>query len=280
MDALDDQLSLNSALPRTLRALLFHPGLLTREYVAGRIARYVAPFRLYLISSLLFFLTLTLTTDLKRLGDQLDVKPSRGAGASASQARDTPAAGGSRVTAPGAASAQVEAGTLSTDSADKFIRMDLDSASSPAWLRPLVPRLQQQVARLNGMSKADAVRTMVGGMERNAPKAIFLLLPVFALLLKLLYARRDRRYVEHFVFALHVHAFAFVLFTVLLSVRSSLLSSAVWIWFLVYLFLAMKHVYGQSYSKTAVKYVLLGWGYTSLLTIGMGLTALVTALTL
>jgi hypothetical protein len=61
MDALEDQLSVNSALPRTLAGLLFRPGFLTREYVEGRIVRYIAPFRLYLVTSVLFFLGLSLT---------------------------------------------------------------------------------------------------------------------------------------------------------------------------------------------------------------------------
>src|SRR3712207_4818772 len=60
MDVLDDQLSINSALPRTLAALFFRPGHLTREYMAGRIARYIPPFRLYLVSSVVFFLVLSL----------------------------------------------------------------------------------------------------------------------------------------------------------------------------------------------------------------------------
>ena len=58
LEALDDQFSLNSALPRTLQALFFKPGHLTREYMEGRIARYIPPFRLYLISSVIFFLIL------------------------------------------------------------------------------------------------------------------------------------------------------------------------------------------------------------------------------
>jgi len=61
MDALEDQLSVNSALPRTLAGLLFRPGFLTQEYVEGRIVRYIAPFRLYLVTSVLFFLGLSLT---------------------------------------------------------------------------------------------------------------------------------------------------------------------------------------------------------------------------
>src|SRR5690606_32835825 len=58
-DVLEDQLVLNRALPRTVWNLLCKPGFLTEEYVRGRIVRYIAPFRLYLVSSVLFFLLLS-----------------------------------------------------------------------------------------------------------------------------------------------------------------------------------------------------------------------------
>ncbi len=45
----------NKAL-RTLTALLFRPGLLTHEYLAGRKGRYIKPLRIYLTFSALYFL--------------------------------------------------------------------------------------------------------------------------------------------------------------------------------------------------------------------------------
>lgn len=48
--------ALDGTLWRTLGALALRPGLLTREYLAGRRRRYVRPFRLYLAASLLCFL--------------------------------------------------------------------------------------------------------------------------------------------------------------------------------------------------------------------------------
>src|SRR5690606_29171625 len=54
-DVLEDQLALSGALPRTLVSLLFRPGHLTNEYIRGRIVSYIAPFRLYLVASVVFF---------------------------------------------------------------------------------------------------------------------------------------------------------------------------------------------------------------------------------
>lgn len=63
-EVLEDQLSINSALPRTLTALFLHPGRLTAEYSRGRIASFIAPFRLYLVASLIFFLVASVASRL------------------------------------------------------------------------------------------------------------------------------------------------------------------------------------------------------------------------
>ncbi|MSQ97838.1 MAG: DUF3667 domain-containing protein [Xanthomonadales bacterium] len=55
-DLLEDVLDLDSRFMRTLRPLLFHPGKLTRDYLEGRRFRYVTPMRLYIFSSMLFFI--------------------------------------------------------------------------------------------------------------------------------------------------------------------------------------------------------------------------------
>jgi uncharacterized protein DUF3667 len=54
-EAIDDALSLDRRLVRTLRPLLFRPGLLTRDYLLGRCVAHVPPLRAYLISAVIFF---------------------------------------------------------------------------------------------------------------------------------------------------------------------------------------------------------------------------------
>lgn len=249
-DVLDDQLSVNSALPRTVSGLLLRPGFLTREYVAGRIVRYIAPFRLYLVTSLLFFLVLALYADPRRLADDAG--------------REAPADSA----APRAAS--------------KAKIMNLgrmrDTLLVPDLLKPVARRLGEQEVRINSMPRGEAVNALITGVERNAPKTVFLLLPLFAIYLKLLYFRRNRLYVEHFVFALHIHSFAYIVFTAMLLTRGAY-SALFLLWLLGYVFWAMKRVYGQGYRKTGTKYLVLGGAYFVALMIGMLLTILVTTLT-
>jgi len=49
----------------TVRALLRHPGKLTREFLEGRRARYISPLRLYLMSSLVFFIAAAAAPDVR-----------------------------------------------------------------------------------------------------------------------------------------------------------------------------------------------------------------------
>ena len=55
-DAVGDRLELDSRLWRTLVPLVIRPGQLTRDYLEGRRARVMPPFRMYLVLSILFFL--------------------------------------------------------------------------------------------------------------------------------------------------------------------------------------------------------------------------------
>jgi len=118
------------------------------------------------------------------------------------------------------------------------------------------------------------------GMIDRAPIFMFLLLPLFAFLLKLLYIRRGKLYVQHLIFALHVHALFFLVFSVvtalLLTEISALHTAAGWLSFtpFAYLYIAMQHVYKQGWIKTGMKLVLLMFTYNTFLFIGVGLLAL------
>ena len=59
---LEDVFSFDSRANRTLFPLMFKPGFLTNEYIAGRRVHYVPPLRLYLFVSIVFFISLKLFT--------------------------------------------------------------------------------------------------------------------------------------------------------------------------------------------------------------------------
>ncbi|HEY0023619.1 MAG TPA: DUF3667 domain-containing protein [Longimicrobium sp.] len=278
MEVMDDQLSLNSTLPRTIGALLFRPGHLTAEYVQGRIMRYVPPFRLYLVTSVLFFILLPVVADVNRIADEVAMETEQDD--ARERAQDSARIAGQRARAD-SARARIAAVRRGEAPKDRTIapplppvppkpdsgKVDLNLAFSdtsrvPGWLKPLNRRLQRTEDRLESMPPREALRTALAAMEENAPKGVFLMMPLFAFILKLLYVRRKRFYVEHFVFALHVHAMAFVLFTVGMLVPSDTpVRGILGLWMVLYVFLAMKKVYAQGIVRTFLKFAMLGGAY-------------------
>ena len=107
----------------------------------------------------------------------------------------------------------------------------------------------------------------VSALLNDSPKMMFFLLPLFALSLKLLYWRPKRLYVEHLIFLLHVHAFAFLLLTLLLLVHPPWLLGSISLALIVYILAAMRVVYKQSWPATLFKFSLLGFGYILLLSL-------------
>jgi hypothetical protein len=63
LEFLNEFASVDSKLAHTFAALLFHPGRLTKDYIEGRRIRYIAPIRLYVLTSALFVLASTIGHD-------------------------------------------------------------------------------------------------------------------------------------------------------------------------------------------------------------------------
>ncbi len=170
-EALDEQFSINATLPRTLTALLFRPGFLTAEYLRGRIASYIAPFRLYLVASVSFFLLLSVRG--------LETTPLQ-------EGTDPP-------------EAAVAERTVPDTTLPRFgIFMDTTGTYVNTGIAALDSVLLERLATMREMDPEDAIRTILRRVLEDVPTIMFFLLPVFALLLKLLYIRRKRYYVEHF----------------------------------------------------------------------------------
>jgi hypothetical protein len=218
---------------RTFFALLARPGFLTREYYAGRRRRYIRPARLYLFTTLIFFAVSRLFVDPLAVVDHRT-------------------------------DATEETKRLSEDKGFA-IQLDSEDAIVP-------PALQQRWKRFNSQSKREKADQLREGMLRYAPYAMFVLLPAFAVLLKLVYLgprrrhpRRPRLYGEHLVHAAHDHAFVFIAATAMLLVPGRALPTAIGCWIAVYLLWSMRAVYGGSWiglllraSVLALVYMIMG----------------------
>ena len=202
LDFLGDYFTFDSLIIRSVRPLLFNPGFLTKEFIAGRRVRYIPPLRMFIFISIIFFLVL--------------------------------------------GSVDQTVAAEKTDEAEF-----LDSFFS-AWF----------------------------------PRLFFLLLPLFALFLYLLFRKPGRFYLTHFIFSVHLHAFIFLLLTVMVILIDYIFPTSVFLsqWSLIitifllqlYLFFALRNVYGQRWLTTFFKLLVINIMYIiSVMIIFSGIGAII-----
>ena len=269
-EALEAVIELDMRVLYTLPKFLFLPGRLTKEYINGRRKRYIRPFRLYLFSTFLLFAVIAFTTT-GNFGFVLDPQgmarfnpPNTAIAASTSPDPDT--------------TQQRDASMFGDPERRKKmaqeIRSDSTSINVELYDDPTANENMERVLRTKVAQAIEDPWEAVSSAIDRGPYLMFLLLPIFAFLLKLLYIRRGRLYVEHLIFSLHVHAFAFFAFTVgLLLGQSSvgwLQATAPWVDAspLLYLVLAMSHVYEQGLIKSTIKSFILLSIYSIVFAIG------------
>ena len=158
-------------------------------------------------------------------------------------------------------------------------------AFANAWLNDKAGRVQKNIARVS-----DDPNLYKDALLGVVPTTLMVLLPVFALMLKLAYAFKRRLYMEHLIVALHSHAFlclALLLLFVALALErwvapqagfwnSALgwIEAALWVWMPLYLLLMQKRCYGQGWLMTLLKYSVIGTCYIVLLSFGAAFAAL------
>lgn len=270
-DAVGDLFELDSRLWRTLIPLMVRPGQLTREYLMGRRARFMPPFRTYLVLSLAFFLVAFFDPG-EQLGLLLDpvstTQTERQAEIRRQVAEDLAAEGipvPEGLVPPDEPEAATNGIDVNCDIAD------MATMQLPQWLdERLTPvRLQEICERVTD----DNGRAFIRQLLDNIPASLFILLPLMALVLKVLYPLSKRYYVEHLLFVLHYHAFLFlvltleVVFTRLVQLAhlpgfvSGIAAWAAAIYIPIYLFKALRRVYGQGRAITFLKFLLLLLSY-------------------
>ncbi|MCB0279314.1 MAG: DUF3667 domain-containing protein [Calditrichaeota bacterium] len=113
----------------------------------------------------------------------------------------------------------------------------------------------------------------------QVPKVMFLILPIFALILKLLYIRKNILYINHLIFTLHLHTviFIYLLIAILIQHWIATVGVILLIWF--YMFFAFRNVYKQSIMMTALKLNSLLLIYIFPLFVGMLLMIILALLT-
>jgi len=239
--------STEGALWRTLKLLLFKPGELTRQYLAGRRKHYVLPLRLYLTISLIALLALRIQTGISMddpAAIQIDLKDGQYNAISFGDSHQAGMRDG------------------------KFFCTGL-----PEWL---CKRLQRRMDVGQDVLKRE-IAELSQRFVSNIGLGMFVMLPVFALMLKLVYWSRRLHYTEHLVFALHVHAFWF--FALLIALPNvPWLTGLVFLALPVYTHLAMRRVYGGGWWATLLRESLVAFLYLFVVSIVLVFVFLGTAI--
>jgi hypothetical protein len=127
----------------------------------------------------------------------------------------------------------------------------------PSFFEKMLIRFEEKSKSISKLGSAAFGKEVVD----QIPTIMFIMLPIFALLYKLLYIRRNIVYVNHLIFSLHAHSifFLYILFAVLWNAWYIVLFSILGIF--VHWYLSMKCVYGQSHPKTIMKFLLVFVSY-------------------
>jgi len=265
----------------SLKYLLFKPGFLSREYVLGRRASYLNPVRMYVFTSAIFFLIFFSFFVPKQ--DAIEIKIS---GKTAKDLAKMDSVSFKKFTSQlnnGKAMSREELnlyrdsifntrGLHFTSSRYRSLG-EYDSLLSSGkkkhnWLQRQLVQKEIELNEKYKNNQNQILQSFIDKLFHSFPQMLFVSLPIFALLLKLIYSRnKNLYYVSHAIFSIHLYVFIFtVLFFILALVKLSDIWYAGWLEYIglllvfaifFYEYKAMRVFYAQGRVKTLIKFSIL-----------------------
>ena len=318
VDVLDSFLNWDSKFFATIGLLIVKPWRLTNEFLAGKRVRYLHPLRLYLLASILFFFAVNYgakglrlepgkiseknrtaiaatvaekrdeieaefdkenlsTEERKKAQDALDylTKPSPAATAAAEQQP-------SPTITPTASPPEPGKRTYGAVNERPFLVFDADTKSSTPFERWLETRAKEKMGE-HGTKMGLFIATLFS----NLPYMMLCCIPLFAFVLKVLYIRRHIFYIDHLIYALHIHTFLYtgVMLIVLATMGLNRIApptlagwiiALLWILFVVQIFLSIRRVYRQGWFMSTLKFFVGGFVYLIVLFLALAATFFIT----
>jgi hypothetical protein len=284
---------------QTCQYLLFKPGFLASEYTAGRRERFYHPARMYVFMSFIFFLLFfSLPEEETEKSDNIEMSQDdleelredlEEAGLDSiyraipdSILLDSLKTSGSLKKFIGGSNTNF---SLSNSDYATVAAYDSAQLAKPEKDRDgwFVRKLTLRSIELNEKykDKTDQFASDFGqSFMDNYSKVLFYLLPFFALLLKLLYIRRDFYYSEHLVLSIYYYNFFYLAASLIMLINLvpgvGFVSVIIGFWIYFYFLFAMKRMYNQSWRKTILKFVMFSFMFVFLVLIGVSINAMVT----
>lgn len=266
--------SFESKFFNTFKSLLFKPGSMIKDYNNGKRERYYHPARMYVFLSFVFFLVLSLVADrdfveITQNGRKLSDAEKAQYFDSLQQTMDS-------------VDSKLSGYSVPIKTVEQY---DSIENSKPEKERDgfLMQRVKKKLIQEGG-NYQSLMASFAQSFTGNIPKMIFFLLPMFALLLMLLYKRHNIYYSEHLVFSVFFYDFLFLIGTIIMLV--ALIPWLKWTWILfsicilIYLFQAIRVVYGQSFGKSLLKFSMLVISFIFVLCMALIVNSVVTLILL
>jgi len=307
VDVLDSFLNWDSKFFATIGWLIARPWHLTNQFLAGRRVRYVHPLRLYLLVSILFFFVVnywakSIHADPSKLsaGDRADIAAElndpdippavkariRAAldakGRTQPKAQTSPSPETAVTPQPSVLASPSPSVTSPSPSGDFGPMVQFDKPPSTGFEKWLEQRAKEKMGE-HGSKMALFIATLFS----NLPYMMFCCIPLFALVLKVLYVRKRVFYIDHLVYALHIHSFAYLAIMLIVLITIGLnrsipgafagwIIAALWITFTVQVFMSIRRVYRQGWFFTVFKFFLGGFAYLIVLGAALAITFFIT----
>lgn len=273
VDVLDSFLNWDSKFLATLGHLVTRPWKLTNEFLAGHRVRYLNPLRLYLLASVLFFFAANYGERQKEKDKDFDpIKFDDSA--SPGEAREPKPGATPPIDRPGDA----EESEIDDGSPIIHIGPNRTPTVFEAWMQQ---RVEEKIGKHGSKGKF-----FLRSLMENLPYMMLACIPLFAFVLKLLYFFRRIFYIDHLIYALHIHSFAYVAALVIalmalglnhaLPALEPLARTLLLVVAVILIFLSIRRVYRQSWFMTLFKFSLGGFVYLMVLVLALAVTTFVT----
>lgn len=272
----------------TVKDLLFKPGFLSKEYLRGRRASYLHPVRMYVFTSAIFFLLfLSIFRPVRNISDLSKPATTEQRANYKEKIKKKLAADTANEwlkqrlvfidTAPvlslsdvqkiknnGVTFNGIKYGSYEEyDSAEK----KLPPAKRDGWITRRFIKIMINVKKKFDEDPEGATREFVESLLHRLPYMLLISLPIFALILKLVYVRRKQfLFVDHGVFTIHFYVFSFLMLLVIFSFGRlqdvtnwtfiNWIFGTLLLLLFFYLYKAMRNFYGQRRGKTFIKFML------------------------
>lgn len=297
----------------TLKPLFFKPGHLTNEYNSGHRAQYLHPVKMYIFISLVFFLIafrgnhqvreVKATTVTQQEADSVKRRVVDSVSARkhftvkqktdfSNKVKIEPINENGKIKydVDYDAGEHIDIFGIQVDRNSNYEQYLAKQAKLPFSQRDNLVVSYITHKSYDWMSQGkDAQKMFIEALQHNVPKVMFLILPLFALILKIAFSKNRKFYVEHIIYAIHLHCFIF-LFLIVIGIINmitphswksvsdwvALLATIVIIW---YIYRSLRTVYQRSHWRTVSKMAGISVMYMLVFVLSFMVILLVTAVT-